>query len=68
MSYMWGFSSRTFPQIKSISVWEILDEDNDFPWPDYHDEAITVQDCWRTYDNRALQNAVRSILSRMNII
>lgn len=63
-----AFLQEHSPQIKSISVWEILDEDSDFSWPNYHGEVIAVQDCWRAYDNRALQNAVRSILSRMNIV
>ncbi len=44
-----AFLQEHSSQTKSISVWEILDEDNDFPWADYHGEVITVQDCWRAY-------------------
>lgn len=27
-------------------VWEIIDNDPDFPFPDYHGEKMTIQDCW----------------------
>ena len=30
-------------------------------------ESITVPDCWRSKENRAEQNAVRSSLRRMNV-
>ena len=39
----------------------------DFPWPDFHGEAITVQDCWRARRNPGLMHAVRQCLQRMNI-
>jgi hypothetical protein len=44
-----------------------LDADKDFPWPDLNGERITIQDCWRARDDRHLQDAVRSILKKMNI-
>lgn len=55
------------PQAELISIWELLDGDDRFPWPDYAGRSVTVQDCWRTYDNRPMQDAVRSVLRRMNI-
>lgn len=54
------------PQTKSVSVWEILIKDDKFKWPDYHGKKITIQDCWRTYDNKDMQYAIRAILKRMN--
>ena len=62
-----AFLEEDAPQVKSVSVWEILQDDADFPWPDYHGEKMTVQDCWRVYDNRPQQDAVRSVLKRMHI-
>ena len=33
--------------IKNIEfVWEIIDKDIEFPFPDYHGERMTIQDCW----------------------
>ena len=54
------------PQAKLMSVYELLMEDGDFPWPDYKGTKITVQDCWRIYDERPMQDAVREVLKRMN--
>ena len=36
-------------------------------YPDYGCERMTIQDCWRQYDNQAEQAAVRELLRRMNI-
>lgn len=62
-----AFLREGAPQAKSVSVWEILKDDADFPWPDYHGEKMALQDCWRVYDNRPQQDAVRGVLARMNI-
>lgn len=55
------------PEVPTKSLWELVLEDNSFPFPDYHGETIAVQDCWRSYDNRAEQDAVRTLLQKMNI-
>lgn len=49
------------------SVYEFLFEDEHFPWPDYGGEAMTVQDCWRTRENKAFLDAVRACLQKMNV-
>lgn len=55
------------PGVEVTSIYEYLLEDPSFPWPDYGGERLTIQDCWRTFDHRAMQEAIRAILSRMNI-
>ncbi len=55
------------PGAETRSLWELILEDNEFPYPDYHGKNMTVQDCWRAKDRRAEQNAVRQLLNRMNI-
>ena len=55
------------PEVKRQSIWELILEDGDFPFPDYHGEKIAVQDCWRSKENRAEQDAVRELMHRMNI-
>ena len=55
------------PEIQRQSLWELILEDKNFSYPDYHGEKMTVQDCWRQKENRAEQNAVREILRRMNV-
>ena len=55
------------PEVPAKSLWELLLEDEAFPFPDYHGETMAVQDCWRSNDNRIEQDAVRALLKKMNI-
>ena len=56
------------PEIKVLSLWEyILEHREDFPYPDFGGERMTLQDCWRQFDNEAEQEAVRELMRRMNI-
>lgn len=50
-----------------ISLWEFLLRATDIKFPDMKHEKITLQDCWRCYDQRNTQNAVREILYKMNV-
>ena len=54
------------PEIFRQSIWEYILEDENFQYPNYGGEKITVQDCWRQKENLAEQKAVRKILRRMN--
>ena len=48
-------------------VWELIDKDESFPFPDYHNEQMTIQDCWVAVEKRSLQETIRSLLTKMNI-
>ncbi len=48
-------------------VWKIIDHDDSFAFPDYHGEKIAIQDCWRAYKKRNVQDAIRSLMRKMNI-
>ncbi len=48
-------------------VWDIIDSDNAFSFPDYHGEKMTIQDCWVAFEKRELQNTIRSLMKKMNI-
>lgn len=54
------------PDVKCISFSELMDSMSYFPFPDYHGEEITVQDCFRAWEREAERNAVRSLLRKMN--
>ena len=54
------------PDTPFISLWEYLDR-TDFEWPDWQGKELTLQDCRRTTDNVHLQDAVRSVLNKMNL-
>ena len=55
------------PGVKVHSLWELLDRDDTFPFPDYQGLTVTVQDCWRSRDRADEQKAVRSLLRKMNV-
>lgn len=50
-----------------ISLWEMIDKDDNFDFPDYGGRKMAIQDCWRSYDRRSQQVAIRSLLEKMNI-
>lgn len=50
-----------------IFVWEIIDKDPDFRFPDYNGVKMTVQDCWASVEKRHLQETIRSLMKKMNI-
>lgn len=49
------------------SLWELIDSDPNFPFPDYTGMKVTVQDCWRSRERAEEQAAVRSLLRKMHI-
>lgn len=56
------------PQVNEISLYEYLLNDESFPWPDFHGEKITVQDCYRGIHKPEMQQAIRECLIKMNIV
>lgn len=55
------------PGVNVHSLWELIDGDADFAFPDYKGVGAFVQDCWRSRDRKDEQDAVRSLLAKMNI-
>lgn len=53
--------------VNLISLWELIDKDKTFVYPNYAGLKVTVQDCWRSREQHGEQDAVRSLLARMNI-
>lgn len=54
-------------KIKTITLWEYLDQDPSFVWPNYQEKSMGLQDCWRDRDHPEVHQAVRNILKKMNI-
>ncbi|MDO4183520.1 MAG: hypothetical protein Q4E12_07970 [Coriobacteriia bacterium] len=50
-----------------VNVYQILNEDPHFNFPDYGGEQMALQDCWIATGNHQAQYAVRSLLKKMNI-
>ena len=43
-------------------LWQVIDNDPDFQFPDYHGEKMTIQDCWVSFEKRYVQDTVRSLI------
>jgi Fe-S oxidoreductase len=51
----------------TISLWELLAESDEFSFPDYHGEAMTILDACPTREKPAIHAAIRTLLGRMNV-
>lgn len=58
---------ETKPGTKVRSLWELILEDEDFPYPDHSGLKAAVQDCWRSRERLDEQKAVRALLANMHI-
>ena len=53
--------------ITTISLWEILADSENFPFPDYKGVEMAIHDACPTRTEERVHNAVRKLLDRMNI-
>ncbi len=53
--------------ITTVSLWEVLDECQTFPFPDYCGTKMSVQDACPTRTEQRVHLAVRSLLKKMNV-
>lgn len=49
------------------NIWVLIDNDPVFPLPSYEGKTMGIQDCGRAYDRTDVQDAVRSLMRKMNI-
>ena len=53
--------------ISTISLWEIIDNLNNFPFPNYHGMEVSVHDPCPVRNTPVVHKAVRGLLQKMNI-
>jgi Fe-S oxidoreductase len=51
----------------TISLWEILAENDFFNFPDYHGQTMSILDACPTRDQDRVHEAIRIVLGKMNI-
>lgn len=56
-----------YPGVSTISLWEQLAEDPDFPFPDYGQQQMSIIDACPTRTQERVHEAVRVLLKKMNI-
>jgi len=57
-----------YKNISTISLWEILAENDFFTFPDYHGKKMTILDACPTREKEKVHTAIRKIINKMNII
>lgn len=58
---------ETMPGATVKSLWKLILSDETFVFPDYNQLQVTLQDCWLSRKWSSEQDAVRSLLLKMNI-
>jgi Fe-S oxidoreductase len=53
--------------ISTISLWEILANNNEFPFPDYKGMEMSIHDACPTRTEERVHSAIRILLEKMNI-
>lgn len=52
----------------TISLWEILAQNDGFPFPDYKGKKMTIMDACPARDRSHIHDAIRTVLKKMNIV
>ena len=53
--------------IHTLSIWEVIDNQNNFPLPDYNGMKMSVHDACPIREKPQIHKAVRNLLKKMNI-
>lgn len=59
--------NKLYEGISTVSLWEVLDRQSKFPFPDHSGLTVTLLDACPVRKAGHVHQAVRSVLSRMNI-
>jgi len=59
---------QDYARPSTVSLWEILAESDDFPFPNYNARQMTIIDACPTRDQPRVHDAVRKLAERMNIV
>jgi Fe-S oxidoreductase len=54
--------------VTTVSLWEVLADSDNFPFPDYGGAEMAVHDACPTRTEQRVHDAVRKLLERMNIV
>ena len=58
---------QLYEGVETVSLWEVLAASGTFPFPDYGGATMTVLDACPTRDQDRVHEAIRTLLTRMNI-
>ncbi len=58
---------KNYEGIQAVTLWELIDNMQDYVFPDYNGELMSLHDSCPVRNNENVHNAVRSLLKKMNI-
>jgi Fe-S oxidoreductase len=58
---------NNYKNISTISLWELFDQNDFFSFPDYKGRRMSIIDACPTREKEIVQDAIRSLLTKMNI-
>jgi Fe-S oxidoreductase len=58
---------QLYEGVSTVSLWETIATSSTFPFPDYGGAVMTILDACPTRDQERVHEAIRTLLSRMNI-
>jgi Fe-S oxidoreductase len=58
---------KEFKSVSTISLWEIINENNFLDFPDYKGKSMSIIDACPTREEDRVQNSIRALLLKMNI-
>jgi len=56
-----------YEKTNTVSLWELLAESDDFPFPDYHGKEMSIIDACPTRQQPQIHDAIRLLLKKMDI-
>jgi len=59
---------KNYYGVSTVSLWEVINSSSSFTFPDYKESAMTIIDACPTRDDERVQNALRELITKMNII
>jgi Fe-S oxidoreductase len=59
--------SKDYKGVSTISLWEVINENNFFEYPDYKGRKMSIIDACPTREVSIVQNSIRDLLYKMNI-
>jgi Fe-S oxidoreductase len=58
---------KDYKGVSTISLWELINENSFFDFPDYEGRSLSIIDACPTRDEERVQNSIRALLIKMNI-
>jgi Fe-S oxidoreductase len=59
--------SKDYAGVSTVSLWEVINENSFFEYPDYKGRKMTIIDACPTREVNIVQNSIRDLLKKMNI-